>query len=295
MTEPGVAASGQPLLSTPLWLKSPLYLRTYLWIWTQGQPCPQIEDGFDRTLVTTYREMGAALQWVENRALITPTDDQLRPLLGWLEANGFVRVQIAEGTAHATAVDSPHTRSARMAILISVCDLRKWTERAAARALAEAEAADEGKTLPGGIKPKRKQRSRAPRDEWLDDMAANWDQIKPGTKVPYSLFTMWKREYGADIPLDVLRGLASRKRRVYGPLESYLLAAIRNEQKRRLEADTPTGRTLPSVQSVEEDHPPPVSPTCTCEIGWVHSDGGRTPCPNCERGQYWQRKRTGGP
>jgi len=73
----------------------------------------------------------------------------------------------------------------------------------------------------------------AKRDDYMDAMAKYWKLIQPTKKIPYSSFGKWRKEYGADLALDLLQELYNKEfqPREGATLEGYVVVTLKKRKK----------------------------------------------------------------
>ena len=84
------------IFDSEIWLKPPIYQRTWLWILGHANHSDYQKNGriFKRgEVITTYNKLIQAMLYYNNHKAITPTIKQVRIILKWLESQGMIIVE----------------------------------------------------------------------------------------------------------------------------------------------------------------------------------------------------------
>lgn len=84
------------LFKSEIWLKSPIYLKS--WLWILGQANHSDHQKHDRTykrgeFFTTYEKIISATAYYQNRKHIVPTIKQIRIILNWLQLAKMIIIE----------------------------------------------------------------------------------------------------------------------------------------------------------------------------------------------------------
>lgn len=92
----GAFAVARKIFNSGIWLKHPLYLKTWIWILGRATYEDHERKGFQYKrgeFVTTYDEIIKAATYHHNRKHIFPTIKQIRIMLNWFADEGMIIVQ----------------------------------------------------------------------------------------------------------------------------------------------------------------------------------------------------------
>ena len=107
----------------------------------------------------------------------------------------------------------------------------------------------------GGRRAAPDAKAQVPTDTWSQEAGELWREIAPKTQVPWSQLNRWRKDYGAEMPLDILKQIRDRG---HAPrnLLAYTAKALRLEQERRdkevlqqQEGAPPPGQDIDSILS----------------------------------------------
>lgn len=111
------------LFESKIWIKHPLYLKSWIYILGHANHSDQEKNGLIYTrgeLVTTYNKIIHGLSYYHNREHVIPTLKHVRIILEWLQSEGMITVTPLQKIERPTGADpTAHTR-AYVGIKISV-------------------------------------------------------------------------------------------------------------------------------------------------------------------------------
>jgi hypothetical protein len=117
------------IFQSEIWLKPPLYLKTWFWAIGRASFADHEKNGqtYQRgEFVTTYDEIIKATAYYYNRQHVAPTIKQIRIILKWLESERMIRVKPIKDSERPAGTDPRVRTRAYVGIKVSVVNYSSY-------------------------------------------------------------------------------------------------------------------------------------------------------------------------